>query len=92
MKDPLTNYPQEHKILYYQLPNQFIGHKTIVKRKDCDAINGRICRIKETLLGQHLWGIGYVAWSSGNITDEMIENYLEHHRDNPNSEQNFILE
>ncbi|MCO5290636.1 MAG: hypothetical protein M9959_02740 [Chitinophagaceae bacterium] len=34
----------------------------------------------------------YGAWSSGNITDEMIQNYLEHHRDNPNSDENFILE
>ena len=42
--------------------------------------------------GQHLWGIGYGAWSTGNITDEMIESYLEHHKDGPNSDQNFILE
>lgn len=32
------------------------------------------------------------AWSSGNITDEMIESYLEHHKEGPNSDQNFILE
>ena len=22
-RDPLASYPQEHKIIYYQLPNQF---------------------------------------------------------------------
>jgi hypothetical protein len=33
-------------------------------------------------------GIGYGAWSTGNITDEMIENYLEHHKEGPNSDQN----
>ena len=48
--------------------------------------------LKKRYWGGHLWGIGYGAWSSGNITDEMIENYLEHHRDGPNSDQNFILE
>ena len=42
--------------------------------------------------GGHLWGIGYGAWSSGNITDEIIQAYLEHHKDGPNSEENFILE
>ena len=48
--------------------------------------------LKKRYWGQHLWGIGYGAWSTGNITDEMIENYLEHHKDGPNSDQNFILE
>lgn len=48
--------------------------------------------LRKRYWGQHLWGIGYGAWSSGNITDEMIGNYLEHHRDGPNSDQNFILE
>jgi putative transposase len=42
--------------------------------------------------GGHFWGIGYGAWSTGNITDEMIQTYLEHHREGPNSDQNFILE
>ncbi len=31
--------------------------------------------LKKRYWGQHLWGIGYGAWSSGNITDEMIESY-----------------
>ena len=42
--------------------------------------------------GRHLWGIGYGAWSTGNITDAMIQEYLDHHRDGPNTDQNFILE
>ena len=48
--------------------------------------------LKKRYWGQHLWGIGYGAWSSGNITDEMIHEYLEHHKDGPNHDQNFILE
>lgn len=47
---------------------------------------------KKRYWGQHLWGIGYGAWSTGNITDEMIEKYLEHHREGPNSDENLILE
>jgi len=42
--------------------------------------------------GGHFWGIGYGAWSTGNITDEMIQEYLEHHKEGPNTDQNFILE
>lgn len=48
--------------------------------------------LKKRYWGQHLWGIGYGAWSTGNITDEMIVQYLEHHKEEPNSDQNFILE
>ncbi len=48
--------------------------------------------LKKRYWGGHLWGIGYGAWSTGNITDEMIQEYLSHHKDGPNSDQNFILE
>jgi len=42
--------------------------------------------------GNHFWGIGYGCWSTGNITEEMINSYLEHHKSQPNSDDNFILE
>jgi len=48
--------------------------------------------LKKFNWGGHFWAIGYGALSSGNITDEMVNNYLEHHRDNPNGDENFILE
>jgi len=43
--------------------------------------------------GKHMWGIGYGAWSAGNITDDLIQEYLEHHRDRSNEDaENFMLE
>ncbi len=43
--------------------------------------------------GRHFWAIGYGAWSTGNITEEMVQEYLEHHRHPSNKERdNFILE
>jgi putative transposase len=48
--------------------------------------------LKKRYWGGHLWGIGYGAWSTGNITDDMIQEYLNHHKEGPNSDQNFILE
>lgn len=48
--------------------------------------------LKKRYWGGHLWGIGYGAWSTGNITDEMVQQYLDHHKEGPNSNQNFILE
>ena len=48
--------------------------------------------LKKRYWGGHLWGIGYGAWSTGNITDEMVQEYLNDHKEGPNSDQNFILE
>jgi putative transposase len=43
--------------------------------------------------GQHFWATGYGAWSTGNITDEMVQEYLEHHRKpNDSDQENFILD
>ena len=43
--------------------------------------------------GKHFWAIGYGAWSTGNITDNMVQDYLEHHRDPSNTDKdNIILE
>lgn len=40
----------------------------------------------------HLWWIWYWAWSTGNVTDSIIQNYLEHHKSDPNHNDDFILE
>ncbi|MGL1886900.1 MAG: IS200/IS605 family transposase, partial [Reichenbachiella sp.] len=43
--------------------------------------------------GRHFWAICYGCWSTGNITDDMVNNYLEHHRKpNDASNSNFIIE
>ncbi len=49
-------------------------------------------QLKKRYYGGHLWGIGYGAWSTGNITDEMVNKYLDHHKGSPNTDDNFILE
>lgn len=67
----------------------------IVKR-----LKGRSARIlleefgelRKRYWGGHFWGIGYVTYSSGNITDEMIRACLEHYREGSNSDENLILE
>ena len=43
--------------------------------------------------GRHFWAVGYGVWSTGNITDEMVQEYLEHHKDRPNSQKgNWIMQ
>jgi len=43
--------------------------------------------------GKHFWAIGFGAWSTGNMTEKLVEEYLEHHRNPSNLERdNFLLE
>lgn len=48
--------------------------------------------LKQKYWGRHFWGIGYGCWSTGNITDEMVNEYPEHHRRPDDGEgSNFII-
>ena len=50
-------------------------------------------QLKKRYWGQHFWATGYGAWSTGNITDEMVQEYLEHHRKpNDSGQEHFILD
>ena len=50
-------------------------------------------KLNKQYWGRHFWAVGYGAWSTGKITDEMVQEYLEHHKDKPNSDKgNWILE
>ena len=44
--------------------------------------------LKKRYWGRHFWARGYFCVTSGQITDEMIINYLEHHFE-PKSDDNF---
>ncbi len=49
-------------------------------------------KLKRRYLGNHFWAGGFGAWSTGNITDEMVDKYLEHHRKDDDDNDNFMLE
>lgn len=49
--------------------------------------------LKKRYWGRHFWAIGYGCWSTGNITTEMVDEYLEHHRRGDDiSNSNFIID
>ena len=39
--------------------------------------------LQKQFWGKHLWARGYLAVSSGNITDEMIQQYIEEQEGEP---------
>jgi putative transposase len=63
-----------------------------LKGRSAKLLLQEYAELKRRYYGGHLWGIGYGAWSVGNITDEVLQSYLDHHKENPNSDENFILE
>lgn len=44
--------------------------------------------LKQGYWGKHFWASG----CTGNITEEMVQEYLEHHRSDSSAHSNFILE
>jgi len=49
--------------------------------------------LRKKYWGRHFWAIGYGVWSTGNIRDEMVQQYLEHHQQPSNKDNdNIILE
>ena len=42
--------------------------------------------LRKQFWGRHLWARGYLAVSSGNITDEMIQKYIEEQEGEPVSD------
>ena len=66
-----------HVFVSYR-PNQDVS--TIVQWLKGDQLAGApsgVSALAESFLGKHFWARGYLAVSSGTITDEMIQEYIE---------------
>ncbi len=76
------------------LPSQSISDLVKkLKGRSSRKLQQEFPELRKQYWGQHFWAIGFGCWSTGNITDEMVNEYLEHHR-NPNEgkDENFIIE
>jgi len=50
-------------------------------------------KLKKKYWDRHFWATRFGAWSTDNITDEMVQSYLEHHRSKEDTDDSdFILE
>ena len=61
------------------------GRSSRLLQKDYPALQKRYW-------GKHLWGIGYGAWSTGNITKEVVEEYIKRHKSSANDQNKFKLD
>ncbi len=68
---------------------------TIVKKlkgRSSRKLQEEFPTLRKRYWGQHFWAIGFGCWSTGNITDKMVNDYLEHHRKSGNDSDTFIIE
>ena len=63
-----------------------------VKGKTSHHLLSEYRRLKREFWGRHLWARGYFVCSSGNVTDEMIAEYVEAQGAEPQDDREFTVE
>ena len=64
-----------------------------LKERSSSKLQKEYPHLRKQYWGQRFWSKGFGARSTGNITDEMVKEYLEHHRKpNDSTSDNFMLE
>lgn len=62
-----------------------------IKGRSSSKLFSEFPHLRKRFWGRHFWARGYFCASSGNVTDEMIKSYLEHHFE-PKRDDNFRTE
>ena len=85
---------KDHIHLYISYPPKLSVSEIVRKLKGRSSrkIQEEFPQLSKQYWGKHFWAIGSAAFSSGHVTDEMIMQYLEHHKNNPNHNDDFVVE
>ena len=72
------------------------GISEIIKRlkgRSSRILQKEFSELGKRYWGQHMWAVGYFAVSIWNMTEDMVQEYLEHHKNGSKYSKNtFILE
>jgi putative transposase len=81
---------QDHVHLFVSAPPQLSVSQVMqyVKGKSSRRLQEEYPSLRKRYWGRHLWARGYFCATSGTVTDEMIEAYLEKHA---SEEDNFTV-
>ena len=77
---------KDHVHLFVSIPPQVSVSRLMQKLKGKSAykLMQEFPHLKRQFWGRHVWARGYFCCSSGNVTDEMVKEYIEnqsHHQD-----------
>ena len=62
-----------------------------LKGRSSRRLQDEFPELKKRYWGRHFWAIGYGAWSTGDLTEELVQEYLEHLRNPSNVETGNII-
>lgn len=63
-----------------------------IKGKTSRKLQMEFPELRKKYWGQHLWACGYFCVSVGNVTKQMIQEYIEHHFEGKEGEDSFRVE
>ena len=82
-----------HMLIEYPPSKSISGIVKRLKGRTSRLLQQEYPELRKRYWGKHFWAIGYGAWSTGNMSEKMVEEYLEHHRHPSNQDtDNFVLE
>ena len=72
---------RDHVHVLASIPSQVSVSKLIQKMKGKTSykLQREFASLRKQYWGQRMWSRGYFACSTGNVTDEMIKDYIKHH-------------
>ena len=75
------NVSRDHIHLYVSYPPKISISELVrrIKGRTSRKIQEEFPQLGKKYWGKHFWGIGYAAFSSGQITDQMVRAYLDQH-------------
>ena len=82
----------DHVHLFVETPPTMAPSKLMqyIKGFTSRRLQEEFLELNKRYWGRHIWATGYFCASSGTVTDEMIKEYLDHHKkQNPND--NFSI-
>jgi len=84
---------RDHVHLFVSAPPHVSASKLMqyIKGKTSRKILMEFAHIKKRYWGGHIWARGYFVASSGNVTDEVIMEYIEFQDKEPQTEDEFKI-
>lgn len=86
---------KDHVHMHVEYPPKMVLSDLVkrLKGRSSRILQQEFPQLQKRYWGRHFWAIGYGAWSTGKITDEVVQQYLKHHRSQSNEDNDsFILD
>ena len=86
---------KDHVHLYISYPPKLSVSEIVkaLKGRSSRKIQQEFPHLQKQYWGRHFWAIGYAAFSSGHVTDEIIQEYIKRHDNHRNhNDDDFSVE